>query len=60
MAQKMPRHWETYLYSFAVAYAQRQENAAAMRRKAIAHGHTEAQCAAVEAHPRRFIIMGEV
>lgn len=61
---KIKRHWETHLYTFAVAYSQRlrikPENLAGMRRKAIKHGHTEAQCAAVEADASRFIILGEV
>lgn len=61
---RINRHWETHLYTFAVAYSQRlritPENLAGMRAKAIRHGHPEWQCAAVEANPSQFIIVGEL
>jgi len=61
---KLLRHWETHLYTYAVSYANRArivpENLAKIRKKAINHGHTEAQCLAVETDTSRFIILGEL
>lgn len=55
----MSNHWETHLYTFAVALTQgekiRPENLAGMRRKAINFGHTEGECQLVEADPMAFI-----
>lgn len=55
-------HWETHLYTYAVALTQgdriKPENLAGMRAKAIKHGHTEADCAFVESNTRLYIAKG--
>lgn len=55
-------HWETHLYTYAVALTQGDkitpDNLAGMRAKAIKHGHTEADCAFVESNTRLFIAKG--
>lgn len=60
----MPRHWETHLYTYAVAYQQgdkiKPENLAGMRRKALLHGHTEGQCLRVEQDPGLYIRTGRL
>ncbi|QDP64860.1 MAG: hypothetical protein Unbinned5081contig1001_17 [Prokaryotic dsDNA virus sp.] len=48
-------YWETHLYTYAVALIVGQailvENMAAIRKKAIRHGHTVSEVRAVEADP---------
>ena len=60
----MKRHWETHLYTFAVALTQgekiKPENLAGMRRKAIKGGHTEGECQLVEANPLHFVRTGQL
>ncbi len=55
-------HWETHLYTYAVAVTQgakiRPENLEGMRRKALNHGHTEGECIAVAANPSPYIRSG--
>ena len=61
---KMRRHWETHLYSYAVALhsgdAIMPENLAGLRLKAIRQGHTEVQCQIVEKDPMHFIHSGRL
>ena len=52
------KHWETHLYSYAYAVLQSQDNAAAMRAKAIRHGHTEGECLCVARDPQHYITNG--
>lgn len=58
----MLRHWETHLYTFAVALTQgpriKPDNLAGMRAKAIAKGHTEGECLCVERDPAHYIRTG--
>jgi hypothetical protein len=54
----MTHHSQTHLYGYAVAAKQRQDNAPAMRAKAIRHGHTEGECARVDLDPQRYIATG--
>lgn len=55
-------HWETHLYSFAVALTQgkkiKPENLQGMRDKAIKHGHTEEECVFVEGNAQLYIAKG--
>lgn len=55
-------HWETHLYTYAVALTQgykiKPENLAGMRAKAINHGHTEAECVFVEHNTHLYIAKG--
>ncbi|MFP3384975.1 hypothetical protein [Tritonibacter sp. SIMBA_163] len=57
-------HWETHLYTFAVALtagdAIKPENLAGMRKKAIGHGHTEGECQIVEKDPVRYVRTGKL
>ena len=57
-------HWETHLYTFAVAFTQgdkiKPENLQGVRRKAIKHGHTEAECLRVEQNPQHYITTGDL
>lgn len=52
-------HWETHLYTFAVALTQgaaiKPENLKGMRAKAIRKGHTEGECQIVEADPLAYV-----
>lgn len=63
MTSRTP-HWETHLYTYAVAYRQREkitpENLAGTRAKAIQHGHTEGECLCVEADPAIYIRTGRL
>jgi len=56
------RHWETHLYSFAVALACGEaisaENLLGVRAKAILRGHTEGECMCVEKDPHHYIRTG--
>lgn len=58
----MTRHWETHLYTFAVALIAgdkiKPENLAGMRSKAISHGHTEGECLCVERDPSLYVRTG--
>lgn len=58
------RHWETHLYTYAVALTQggkiKPENLAGMRRKAIKHGHSEGECLCVERAPSHYIQTGQI
>ena len=55
-------HWETHLYTYAVMLAQgdkiKPRNLAGVRAKAMRHGHTEAECMAVETDPQNYIKTG--
>lgn len=55
-------HWETHLYTFAVALTQgdkiKPENLEGMRRKAIRHGHSAAECTYVERNAQLYIATG--
>ena len=55
-------HWETHLYTFAVALTQgekiKPENLQGVRDKAIRHGHTEAECVFVEQNAQLYIAKG--
>jgi hypothetical protein len=57
-------HWETHLYTFAVAMTQgdkiKPENLQGVRVKAIKHGHTEAECLAVEYNPQHYVTTGDL
>lgn len=59
----MSKHWETHLYTYAVALQQgdkiRPENLAGMRSKALAHGHTEGECQSVAVDPVHYIRTGQ-
>jgi hypothetical protein len=61
---KLARHWETHLYTYAVALTQGDritpDNLAGMRRKAIAHGHTDRDCQSVETNSSTFIKTGKL
>lgn len=56
------RHWQTHLYSYAVALLQgpriAPDNLAGMRAKAISNGHTEGECLCVEKDPQAFVRTG--
>lgn len=58
----MTRHWETHLYTYAVALTQGAailpEKLQGMRQKAISHGHTEGECQIVEADPMEYVQEG--
>jgi|GEM_PF-6030467 len=55
-------HWETHLYSYAVALTQgdkiKPKNLAALKKKAINHGHSEQECRLVETHTNHYIANG--
>lgn len=57
----MEKHWETHLYTYAVALTQGSsilpENLAGMRRKAVKH-HSEGAALCVERDPAYFIRTG--
>lgn len=57
-------HWETHLYTFAVALQQgakiRAVNLERMRAKAIRFGHTESECQFVEQHTQLYISTGKL
>lgn len=58
----MNNHWETHLYTYAVALTQGAailpENLQGMRQKAINHGHTEGECQRVESEPMEYVRHG--
>ena len=58
------KHWETHLYTYAVALTQGQhikpENLAGMRRKAIKNGHSETECLFVQENTTLYISKGIV
>lgn len=54
----MTPHYQTHLYGFAYAVLQKQANETAMRRKALANGHTEGECQLVENNPLEYIHNG--
>ena len=60
----MTKHFETHLYTFAVALTQGPAilpaNLAGIRAKALMHGHTEAECSGVEANPQAYIRDGRI
>lgn len=60
----MKQHWETHLYTFAVALIVgdkiKPENIAGMRSKAIKHGHTEGECLCVERDPELYVRTGRI
>lgn len=60
----MTKHFETHLYTFAVALTQGHAilpaNLAGMRAKALMHGHTEAECSGIEANPQAYITDGRI
>lgn len=53
------KHWESHLYTYAVALTQgaaiTPENLTGMKNRAKSNGHTEEECRAVEAEPQKFI-----
>jgi hypothetical protein len=57
-------HWETHLYTYAVALQQgtkiRLVNLEGMRAKAIRFGHTEGECQFVEQHTQLYISTGKL
>lgn len=59
----MSRHWETMLYTYAVALTQgrriARDNLAGIRRKTIRMGHTEGECQCVESNPHLYIRTGK-
>lgn len=61
MARK-PRHWQTMLYTYAVALTQgtaiRPENLTGMRAKTLRMGHTEGEILCVEKNPAHYVSTG--
>lgn len=59
----MSSHWETMLYTYAVALTQGRriasDNLAGIRSKTIRMGHTEGECQCVESNPRLYIRTGK-
>lgn len=64
MAKTRRKHWETHLYTYAVALTHgakiAPENLAGMRAKAVAHGHTEGECQLVEKNTELYIRTGQL
>ncbi|MCZ4270391.1 hypothetical protein O4H48_21115 [Rhodobacteraceae bacterium G21628-S1] len=57
-------HWETHLYTYAVALVVKEniqpENLAGMRAKAIKQGHTEGECQIVELDSEHYVRTGQL
>jgi len=60
----MSKHWETHLYTYAVALivgaAIKPDNLRGMKRKALRHGHTPGEVSAMEADPLTYVQTGRL